>query len=116
MFKEKESEQFKTLYSVSLGEAISDFYMSRKAMLCSPATLDFYKFTAGYFADWLGSKDVTSPQEVSARHVRAYLGELSARGLKDNTIHCHARAIKTFMRFCLEGYPICWRDCVFSIC
>ena len=105
MFKQQDSTGFKALYSINLTDALADFYLSRKAMLCSPATLDFYKYTAGYFTDWLLSNGIDHPNDVSSRHIRGYLSGLSARGLKSNTIHGHARAIKTFMLFCFtEGY------------
>lgn len=99
MFNDKQSEQNRALYSISLGDAIADFYLSRKAMLCSPATLEFYGFTAGKFIKWLQNNQVKQPDEITSRHIRAYLVELSNRGLKDNTIHGHARAIRTFLRF-----------------
>ncbi|MHA2092714.1 MAG: tyrosine-type recombinase/integrase, partial [Candidatus Kariarchaeaceae archaeon] len=76
-----------------------DFILSRKAMLCSQATIEFYNYTAGKWIEWLGKK------EPSSREVRRYLVELEERGLKPNSIHSHARAIKTFLRFAYaEGY------------
>lgn len=105
MFKNSQTDTNRALYSITLGDALSDFYLSRRAMLCSPATLEFYEYTAGHFVERLQKGGVKKPAEVSAHHVRDYLSGLASRGLKDNTVHCHARAIKTFMRFCLaENY------------
>jgi len=72
-------------------------------MNCTPATLDFYKFTAGVFLAWCEARGVTSPEEVTARIVRAYLAGME--GKADRTRHAHARAIKTLLKFWnVEGY------------
>jgi site-specific recombinase XerD len=84
---------------VALIDAYTDFILSRQAMNCTPATMSFYKFTAGVFLSWVEVQGVTDPQEVTARHVRAYLAELGARGKSDTTMHDHARAIRTLLRF-----------------
>jgi len=89
-------------------EVFTDFLLSREAMLCSPATLDFYKYTAGKFVTWLVKKSISNPEDILSSHVRAYLASLRSRNLKANTIHSHARAIKTFLRFChQENYIPC---------
>ncbi len=82
-----------------LEEAYLDFILSRQAMLCSKNTLEFYRYTAGKFVEWL---NLCSPEQISSLHIRRYLSELADRGLADNTIHGHARAIKTFTRFLFE--------------
>ena len=81
-----------------LEEAYLDFILSRQAMLCSKNTLDFYKYTAGKFVEWL---KISAPKQLSNMHIRRYLSELADRGLADNSIHGHARAIRTFTRFLL---------------
>jgi integrase len=51
------------------------------------------------------AEGATSPPDVTARHVREYLAELAATGKSDNTVHDHARAIRTLLRFWhAEGY------------
>lgn len=87
------------LDSIALDDAYTDFILSRQAIRASQSTLDFYKFTAGVFVTWLKSNNVNNPPEVTARHVRAYLAELTARKVADKTAHAHARAIKTLLRF-----------------
>src|SRR5688500_12473389 len=94
-----------SLASVALADAYTDFTLSRQAMNCTPATMSFYQFTAGVFVLWLASQGVTDPQEVAARYVRQYLAQLIARGRKDTTVHDHARAIRTLLKFWhSEGY------------
>ena len=83
-------------------DAYLDFELSRKAMLCSENTIQFYQYTAKKFIEQL---PVDDPKDVTAHHVRAYLSGLASRGLKDSTVHGHARAIRCFLRFCAaEGY------------
>ena len=82
-----------------LDDAYTDFILSRQAMLCSPGTLRFYKFTAGKFVEWLKNNGINSPGDIAARNVRSYLAELNAKGLSDSYINGHARAIRTLLRF-----------------
>lgn len=94
-----------SLASAALRDAYTDLILSRQAMNCTPVTMSFYRFTAGKFLEWIEGQGVTDPQEVSARHVRAYLAELANAGKADTTMHDYARAIKTLLRFWHnEGY------------
>ena len=88
-----------------LRDAYLDFELSREAMNCSAGTIRTYRFTAGRFAAWLEGQGVTDPADLSSQHVRSYLAELRRSGLKDTSLHGHARAVKTFARFLhAEGY------------
>jgi len=93
------TQQKWTLASYVLRDAYTDFILSRQAMQCAPATIEFYKHTAGKFLSWLEEQGITSPQDITARYVRQFLAELSERGKSDNTIHDNARAIRTLLRF-----------------
>ncbi len=74
-------------------------------MQCSAATIQFYRYTAGTFLDQLQDRGVTSPPEITARHVREYLAGLLGAGKSDTTVHDHAQAIKTLLQFWHEeGY------------
>ncbi|HKI53375.1 MAG TPA: hypothetical protein VJ987_04570, partial [Anaerolineales bacterium] len=79
-----------TLASVELRDAYTDFILSRQAMNAQQTTLDFYRFTAGVFLEWLEVRGVTSPIEVTARYVREYIAELAGRGKADSTVWGHA--------------------------
>jgi integrase/recombinase XerD len=87
------------LASLSLNDAYDDFILSRKAEQCSPATLEFYKYTAGKFVSWLEKHEMNSLQDLGARHVREFLALLISQGKADNTLHDNARAIKTLLHF-----------------
>ncbi|MEW6400824.1 MAG: tyrosine-type recombinase/integrase [Chloroflexota bacterium] len=92
-----------TLASLALTDAYTDFILSRQVKQCTPATFEFYKYTTGVFLKWVESQSITSPNEITARYVREYLAGLI--GKSDKTIHAHARAIRTLLRFWHEeGY------------
>ena len=88
-----------TLASVALTDAYTDFYLSRQAMRCTTGTLTFYTYTAGKFVTWLEGQCVNKPAEVTARHVRAYLAKLIGENKASSTVHDHARAVRTLLRF-----------------
>jgi site-specific recombinase XerD len=91
--------------SVELRDAYTDFMLSRQAMNCTASTLDFDKYTAGKFLEWIERRGITSLDEVTARYVREYIAQLVAGGKKDTTVWDHARAIKTMLFFWHnEGY------------
>jgi site-specific recombinase XerD len=105
MFSNTETQSRSYLVSVDLIDAYTDFILSRQAKNCTPATLEFYKYTAGVFLAWIEGQGVTRPEEVTARYVRQYLAELIDDGKKDTTLHANARAIRTLVRFWhAEGY------------
>src|SRR5215207_4722348 len=88
-----------SLASVALRDAYTDFMLSRQAMNCTLSTLEFYKYTAGKFLEWIEGRGVTDPQEVTARYLREYIAELVSLGKKDTTVWGHARAVKTMLHF-----------------
>lgn len=102
--KQKQQENQTKGISFSLGFAVlhdvfTDFVLSRQALLCSPATLRWYSWTLGKFLQFMEANGVTRPDEITARHVRAYLSMLAEKGSADTYVHNHARAIRTFLKF-----------------
>ncbi len=95
----------RSLAFADLVTAWEDFILSRQAMRCTETTLSWYRFTAGEFLLWCERQGVTRPSEIDVRLVRAYLAELDDKGKADKTLHAHARAIRTLLRFfCAEKY------------
>ena len=47
-------------------------------------------------------QDLGCIQEVTQYHIRQYLTGLSARNLSSHYVHSHARALKTFLNFCVR--------------
>lgn len=52
-----------TLAFVSLLDAYTDFVLSRQAMNCTPATMEFYRDTAGAFLAWIESQGGTALEQ-----------------------------------------------------
>lgn len=92
-------KQSGTLVSVAFADAYTDFILSRQAMQCTRATLEFYRYTAAKFLVWAERQGASSPKQVNAFLVRQYLAELAERGRADTTIHDNARAIRTLLKF-----------------
>jgi len=90
------------LASIPLQDAYTDFLLSRRAMMCTTRTMQFYEFTLGKISEWFERNDVHQPQEITSRHVRALLGGMVEKGLSDSYIHSYARVIRTFVRFLLK--------------
>ncbi|HZM24015.1 MAG TPA: phage integrase N-terminal SAM-like domain-containing protein, partial [Anaerolineales bacterium] len=86
------------LASQELYDAYLDFLFSREH-ICEKGTIDWYAFTLDKVMAWMVRNGVTRPTDITARHVRAYLSELTARGLKNSYVHNHARAIRTILIF-----------------
>ena len=98
-------KQLIEIRTLALRDAYIDFVLSRQAMQCSPETIKFYKYTARKFLLWVESQNVTTPQEITARHVRGFLAGLADRKLSDWTLNDNARAIRTLLKFFhAEGY------------
>ena len=74
------------LTSAAVRDTYTDFILSRQAMNCTVATLTFYRNTVGKFLEWNEQRGITSPEEVTARYIREYIAELSARGLADTSV------------------------------
>ena len=95
------------LASAALQDTFTDFVLSRQAMLCTPATVKWYSWTLAKFLEHANRQGIALPEEITAQIIRQYLSGLAGQGLSDSYIHNHARAIKTFMRFCLsESYIV----------
>ena len=84
-----------SLVSVALTDAYTDFMLSRQAMQCSPATLQFYRFTLGASLAWLELQGATEPKELTPRLVRQYLAELASRGKAEGSERDYARALRS---------------------
>ena len=105
MFTQTVSNQVGTLASVELADAYTDFVLSRQAMQCTKATMEFYKYTACKFLTWAERKGARNPQQIDAYLVRQYLAGLTELGKADTTLHANARAIRTLLKFWhSEGY------------
>lgn len=87
------------LASYKMQDTITDFILSRQAMLCTPRTIQYYEFTLGKISKWFEENGITEPAMITARYIRILLSELVEKGYSDSYVHIHARVIRTFVRF-----------------
>jgi integrase/recombinase XerD len=85
--------------ATALDDALLDFILSKQAILVSKRMIRVYSDTIGRFIKWLKVEDISSPEQLQTRHIRAFLASLAEREYSDSYIHCYARTIKTFVRF-----------------
>jgi len=89
-------------------ESYTDFLLSRKAVLLSDKTLEFYEYTTGGFINFLLMESVFEPEAITSSHIRGYLTDVSSRNVTSSTVHAHARGTRAFLRFLKEeGYIRC---------
>ncbi len=96
MLTKSKTQQIWTLDSIYLQDAYTDFILSRKAMMCTPQTIQFYEFTLGKIFAWLENNDVHQPNKITSRHVRELMVD---KGYSESFIHNYARVIRAFVRF-----------------
>jgi len=99
MSPKKEMLKRQPTASCSLQVAFQDFLLSRKAMRVASRTLDYYNFHGGKFITWLEEQSVQCPEDIYVRHIREFLAELTNKNLASSYVHCHARVIRTLIRF-----------------
>ena len=79
--------------------AFQDFILSKRAALCSPATIEHYEQTAGKFVAWMDGREITPLA------IREYVSFVASRDVQDSTVFSHAKGIRTLVNFMLvEGY------------
>lgn len=94
------------LVSSQLADAYLDFILSRQAKNCTPSTMYHYTKKLLDFLLWTEKEGVTRCSELSSRHVRRFLAEMSEQGKQDTTCHGYARTIKTFLIFLYRDHII----------
>ena len=102
MKNQTQKSQNRTLASNRFNDVLLDFLLSRQAMMCTDRTIDWYRYILGKIIDWLICHNVNEPEQISSKHIRAFLAEMAERGCADSYMHTYARAMKTFSRFMLD--------------
>jgi site-specific recombinase XerD len=97
--KQNSKPKKRTLASKNFNIPLSDFILSRQAMMCTPRTIAWYEFNLNKIIAWFDAHDVESPREITSRHVRMFLGEMISKGYSDSYVHAYARVLRTFTRF-----------------
>ena len=82
--------------------AFKAFILDCKARRLRPATMEWYTYELVPFFDWLSSEGVADLTEITPPLIRLHLASLADRDLKDSTQHGVARAIRSFLNFCVR--------------
>lgn len=90
------------IQATALETVYLDFILSRQAMLCSPATVKWYKSTLTSVIRQLNELGVKDPKEIKAHHIRVILSSMVEAKKSDSYVNIYARVIKTFIRFLKE--------------
>lgn len=86
----------------ALDAALQAFLLDRQARACTDKTLTHYQYTVGGFLRYLHELAIATPQEIQPTHIRSFFVHLQERGLKDSTIHAHARGIKAWCNWLVQ--------------
>lgn len=90
------TRQLRILKPDRLDPALQSFLLDREARRCTPKTLCHYRYTLTSFVAFLRAQGVSQVAEIAPRHIRAHLVALQRRGLRDTTLHAHARGIRAW--------------------
>jgi integrase/recombinase XerD len=85
-----------------LQQDVDAFLLDCRARHLTASSLHYYTENLEPFVTYLAEQSVTSVQAIRPPHIRAYLVSLQERGLKDNTQHGVARAIRAWLNFCVN--------------
>lgn len=83
---------------LTYAHSVQSFMIAQEAARYTPKTLEIYRHVLGRFAEDLGS-DAIPVADISPTSIRAHLIKLEQRGLKDTTVHHHARHLKAFLNW-----------------
>jgi len=81
---------------------LDGFLTSREATRLSPVTVNWYRGMLQPFLAFLEKQGITAPEAIAPSHIRAFLVSLQRQGVKDNTVHAYARAVRAFLNFLVE--------------
>lgn len=65
-------------------------------------TLRFYRGRLSPFVEWCDKHQIIFLAELTHYHIRQYLAEMQARKLSSAYVHSHARALRSFLNFCVR--------------
>ncbi|MEZ4682207.1 MAG: tyrosine-type recombinase/integrase [Caldilineaceae bacterium] len=87
---------------MQINDALDLFYLDCQARRLTPSTITFYKLKVGDFSRWLQGRDITDVTAITSTDIKRYLVHLQERGLNDTSQHDYARAVKTFLNYCVR--------------
>lgn len=99
MVIEQKTPQISSPRALSLNEAFDDFMLYQRANRHTAGTIKHYSHALGKLIEWLRALEVESVEQVESQTLRRFCLELMERGLADNTVHNHMRAVRAFFRY-----------------
>jgi len=83
----------------ALERCLEMFLLDQEARQHTSSTIQTYRYTLDPFLEYLTENGVTAPEEITPDIIRRFLVHQKQQGLADNSVHRHARGIKTFCNF-----------------
>lgn len=87
---------------LSPSDALELFLLDCQSRRLTSSTLTFYRLKVGSFLRWLADQDITDLEDITSHKIKAYLVYLQQKGLTDHSQHDYARAVKTFLGYCVR--------------
>lgn len=87
---------------MKITDALDLFLLDCQSRRLTKSTVSFYKDKVGRFAHWLADNGVTTLDSITAVMIKRYLVSLQDRGLTDHSQHDYARAVRTFLNYCVR--------------
>ncbi|CAN5771660.1 hypothetical protein BH10CHL1_BH10CHL1_24290 [soil metagenome] len=88
--------------SLSIQTAFELFLLDEQSQGFTSHTLRFYNERLHLFLHWCAEQDVNNIDQLRALHIKRFFVHLQGRDLSSAYIHSHARAIKTFCKYCVR--------------
>ncbi len=90
------------MQNFSLPDALELFLLDCQSRRLTASTLSFYKNKVGSFIRWLADNGITHVAAVTSHAIKHWLVHMQQKGLTDNSQHDYARAVKTFLLYCVR--------------
>ena len=90
--------------SPTVSEAVSDFLLSKKAMNCTKATVQFYTDSLKPFQNFCALQEIKELAEVDNFLVDAYFADMADKGHSPGGVFAYYRSLRTFMKWAWLAY------------
>lgn len=87
---------------ITLDSAFELFLLDGKSRQFSEHTIRFYNGRLSLFLKWCESRNATHLHQITPHLIRRYLVDMQERKLSSAYIHSHARAIRTYLNYCVR--------------
>lgn len=91
-----------TEQKLTLKSALDLFLLECEARQFTDNTLRYYRQRLGQFVTWCAEQDAATLADITAPLIRAFLVERARTGISSAYLHSYARAVKTFLNYCVR--------------